>query len=186
MSAAAEGQGSTTKLTASEPKTATKEEQTPAAALEEDDEFEDFPVEGLPYSENLRAYWRGLIARHHFSDWPAEDQEVPGEGGTNHLWEESWDDDDTSEDFSKQLKSATNLRLLTFDFCSRGRLIWFLERSWKRLKGVRARIDYFMVELWSRRFTAVEPFWGLLQSQKYRSLGIIVQDQKLMDKSTNT
>jgi 26 proteasome complex subunit DSS1 len=25
--------------------------------------------------------------------------------GTNaHLWEESWDDDDTNEDFSKQLK----------------------------------------------------------------------------------
>lgn len=39
-------------------------------------------------------------------DWPAEDQEVPpgSEGGTTHLWEESWDDDDTSEDFSKQLK----------------------------------------------------------------------------------
>lgn len=39
------------------------------------------------------------------TDWPAEDQEVPpGEGGTTHMWEESWDDDDTSEDFSKQLK----------------------------------------------------------------------------------
>jgi len=51
-----------------------------AVALEEDDEFEDFPVE----------------------DWPAEDAEVPG--GNAHLWEESWDDDDESEDFSKQLK----------------------------------------------------------------------------------
>lgn len=36
-------------------------------------------------------------------DWPQEDAEVPGEQNT-HLWEESWDDDDTSEDFSKQLK----------------------------------------------------------------------------------
>jgi hypothetical protein len=35
-------------------------------------------------------------------DWPQEDAEVPG--GNNHLWEESWDDDDTSEDFSKVLK----------------------------------------------------------------------------------
>ena len=35
-------------------------------------------------------------------DWPQEDAEVPG--GNSHLWEESWDDDDTSEDFSKQLK----------------------------------------------------------------------------------
>ncbi|KIW91035.1 uncharacterized protein Z519_07929 [Cladophialophora bantiana CBS 173.52] len=52
----------------------------PAAMLEEDDEFEDFPVE----------------------DWSQEDAEVPG--GTTHLWEESWDDDDENEDFSKQLK----------------------------------------------------------------------------------
>jgi len=52
----------------------------PPAMLEEDDEFEDFPVE----------------------DWSQEDTEVPG--GTTHLWEESWDDDDENEDFSKQLK----------------------------------------------------------------------------------
>ncbi|OAP54500.1 hypothetical protein AYL99_10948 [Fonsecaea erecta] len=52
----------------------------PPAMLEEDDEFEDFPVE----------------------DWSQEDAEVPG--GTTHLWEESWDDDDANEDFSKQLK----------------------------------------------------------------------------------
>ena len=38
-----------------------------------------------------------------FADWPQEDSEVPGEQDT-HLWEESWDDDDTTEDFSKQLK----------------------------------------------------------------------------------
>ncbi|KAK2626571.1 hypothetical protein QTJ16_003746 [Diplocarpon rosae] len=52
----------------------------PTAALEEDDEFEDFPVE----------------------DWTQEETEVPGDN--THLWEESWDDDDTSEDFSAQLK----------------------------------------------------------------------------------
>ena len=42
----------------------------------------------------------------HMTDWAPEDSEVPPgqEGGTTHLWEESWDDDDTSEDFSKQLK----------------------------------------------------------------------------------
>ncbi|RMZ78912.1 hypothetical protein DV737_g3696, partial [Chaetothyriales sp. CBS 132003] len=50
------------------------------AILEEDDEFEDFPVE----------------------DWPQEEAEVPG--GTTHLWEESWDDDDENEEFSKQLR----------------------------------------------------------------------------------
>lgn len=35
-------------------------------------------------------------------DWSQEDTEVPGDN--THLWEESWDDDDTSEDFSAQLK----------------------------------------------------------------------------------
>ncbi|PSS05163.1 DSS1/SEM1 family-domain-containing protein [Coniella lustricola] len=59
------------------------DETTKRIALEEDDEFEDFPVE----------------------DWPAEDTEAANSGETTkHLWEESWDDDDTSDDFSKQLK----------------------------------------------------------------------------------
>ncbi|RYP90105.1 hypothetical protein DL770_003797 [Monosporascus sp. CRB-9-2] len=68
----------------------TKPEQQPqksAGTLEEDDEFEDFPVE----------------------DWPAEETEAAaagagGGGATQHLWEESWDDDDTSDDFSAQLR----------------------------------------------------------------------------------
>ncbi|KAK8186830.1 DSS1/SEM1 family-domain-containing protein [Phyllosticta paracitricarpa] len=59
------------------------ENSKPAAALEEDDEFEDFPAE----------------------DWATEDAELPAAAAANtHLWEESWDDDDTSEDFSAQLK----------------------------------------------------------------------------------
>ncbi|KAL1954658.1 hypothetical protein VTO42DRAFT_852 [Malbranchea cinnamomea] len=58
------------------------DQQFKPAALEEDDEFEDFPVE----------------------DWPQEEAEVPGGTNSDHLWEESWDDDDTNEDFSKQLK----------------------------------------------------------------------------------
>ncbi|CAF9909548.1 26S proteasome complex subunit [Imshaugia aleurites] len=86
MSAAAEGSGPTAKATTATDTSTLKDQQAqkPAAALEEDDEFEDFPVD----------------------DWAPEDSEVPPgqEGGTTHLWEESWDDDDTSEDFSKQLK----------------------------------------------------------------------------------
>jgi 26 proteasome complex subunit DSS1 len=61
---------------------ALKDSQKTSAPLEEDDEFEDFPVD----------------------DWSHEEAEVPGEGANTHLWEESWDDDDMSEDFSKQLK----------------------------------------------------------------------------------
>ncbi|RMZ80365.1 hypothetical protein DV738_g2859, partial [Chaetothyriales sp. CBS 135597] len=56
------------------------------AILEEDDEFEDFPVEDVPRL-----------------DWTQEETEVPG-GTTTHLWEESWDDDDENEEFSKQLR----------------------------------------------------------------------------------
>ena len=36
------------------------------------------------------------------TDWTADDATVPG--GNAHLWEESWDDDDDNEEFSKQLK----------------------------------------------------------------------------------
>lgn len=64
----------------------TQQKQTPKV-LEEDDEFEDFPVE----------------------DWPQEETEqgqgsTAANGANTHLWEESWDDDDENEDFSKQLK----------------------------------------------------------------------------------
>jgi hypothetical protein len=43
------------------------------------------------------------------TDWPAEETEsaaqtASGNGTTQHLWEESWDDDDTSDDFSAQLR----------------------------------------------------------------------------------
>ncbi|KAK3181901.1 26S proteasome complex subunit [Lecanicillium sp. MT-2017a] len=57
--------------------------ETKAAALGEDDEFEDFPVD----------------------DWPEDQTEAAqGNSETKHLWEESWDDDDTTDDFSQQLK----------------------------------------------------------------------------------
>ncbi|OJJ49673.1 hypothetical protein ASPZODRAFT_12793 [Penicilliopsis zonata CBS 506.65] len=56
-------------------------QQQKPPVLEEDDEFEDFPVE----------------------DWPQEEAEQAN-GNNGHLWEESWDDDDAGEDFSKQLK----------------------------------------------------------------------------------
>lgn len=39
---------------------------------------------------------------------------MSGEGGNTHLWEESWDDDDTSEDFSKQLKFVLRFLLHSY------------------------------------------------------------------------
>ena len=40
------------------------------------------------------------------ADWPQEETEQgsAANGASAHLWEESWDDDDAAEDFSKQLK----------------------------------------------------------------------------------
>ncbi|KAF2735210.1 26 proteasome-like protein complex subunit Sem1, partial [Polyplosphaeria fusca] len=55
-------------------------DKKPTAPLEEDDEFEDFPIE----------------------DWQEEDTQLPG--NNSHLWEESWDDDDANDDFAVQLK----------------------------------------------------------------------------------
>jgi 26 proteasome complex subunit DSS1 len=47
MSAApASGAAPTAKATSADPTTTPPKDQKPAAALEEDDEFEDFPVEG--------------------------------------------------------------------------------------------------------------------------------------------
>ncbi|OCK85913.1 hypothetical protein K432DRAFT_421370 [Lepidopterella palustris CBS 459.81] len=81
MSASAQGSSSTTKAVVSDAKNGdAKEIEKKPTQLEEDDEFEDFPVE----------------------DWTEEDTQLPS--GNTHLWEESWDDDDTSEDFSVQLK----------------------------------------------------------------------------------
>ena len=42
-------------------------------------------------------------AKRNITDW-AKEEEVGAHGATTHLWEESWDDDDTTDDFSVQLK----------------------------------------------------------------------------------
>lgn len=101
-----------------QPEQATQQKTT--AALEEDDEFEDFPVDGMPPSQRpaltlhkmracpLPSHTRSQLTRRLKTDWTVEETEAAtgGAGGetTTHLWEESWDDDDTSDDFSTQLK----------------------------------------------------------------------------------
>ena len=82
--------------------------QKPAAQLEEDDEFEDFPVEGRSEGDiqseddDLNTRWKTDLGGMTI-DWAKED-EVGQQAGNTHLWEESWDDDDTSDDFAVQLK----------------------------------------------------------------------------------
>ncbi|KAL2887687.1 DSS1/SEM1 family protein [Ceratocystis lukuohia] len=71
------------KTAAAEKPTEAVEAPVKATVVGEDDEFEDFPAD----------------------DWPQEESEAAGGStATQHLWEESWDDDDTSDDFSVQLK----------------------------------------------------------------------------------
>lgn len=72
--------GDLSSSSSSNPAQDTNNTKKAATQLEEDDEFEDFPVE----------------------DWTEEETQIPG--GNAHLWEESWDDDDTNEDFAVQLR----------------------------------------------------------------------------------
>jgi 26 proteasome complex subunit DSS1 len=53
--------------------------KTDLGLLEEDDEFEEFPVE----------------------DWTATEEDQ----GDVHVWEDNWDDDNVEDDFSKQLRA---------------------------------------------------------------------------------
>jgi 26 proteasome complex subunit DSS1 len=75
--------------------------------LEDDDEFEDFPVEGTRGVLEICMVKQGHVRKCRlimgYIDWSQEDAEVPGSGAA-HLWEESWDDDDENEEFSRQLK----------------------------------------------------------------------------------
>lgn len=57
-----------------------KQEQ-PRRTLEEDDEFEDFPVDSWNQEENLK------------------------ETASTNLWEEDWDDVEVEDDFTTELKS---------------------------------------------------------------------------------
>ncbi|PSK37436.1 hypothetical protein B9Z65_2178 [Elsinoe australis] len=99
MSGAAQGNVNTTKATVKDTNDTTKplQPQKPnAAQLEEDDEFEDFPVEDWPADQDLASQTANTQGAGHSGPG--------GQPATTHLWEESWDDDDTSDDFASQLK----------------------------------------------------------------------------------
>ena len=86
-----------------------QQQKKPAAHLEEDDEFEDFPVDGTSRPsqsfDSLAVIYKGLTSEIHGElDWTQEDTDPPRTN--SNLWEESWDDDDVDEDFSAQLKYA--------------------------------------------------------------------------------
>jgi len=69
-----------------------KDAQQSLGLLEEDDEFEEFPVADWDDSETDLAHLGGA---------------APGaaKSGGDKLWEDNWDDDDIEEEFSTQLRS---------------------------------------------------------------------------------
>ncbi|KAF8688899.1 hypothetical protein RHS03_09229, partial [Rhizoctonia solani] len=78
--------------------------------LEEDDEFEEFPAQGMaiPYMLSSLVRKSPLLA-----DWEDRDTDIANltntsSGGAkssaDNLWEDNWDDDDVEDDFSKQLR----------------------------------------------------------------------------------
>lgn len=59
--------------------------------------------------------WKGNEAAREFQltasvDWGEEETQTHGD--KTHLWEESWDDDDTTEDFANQLRLVKTLLLV--------------------------------------------------------------------------
>ena len=92
-------------------------------ALEEDDEFEEFPVQGTFSFTFLQKGSDANNKPYHFVDWPLnwlrrsdwDDSATelahlggaaPGaaKSGGNKLWEENWDDDDVEDNFSRNLR----------------------------------------------------------------------------------
>ena len=100
MSGAAQGGAPTTKAVSDAPNgQPAAVSAKPAPQLEEDDEFEDFPVEGTHYQGPRESRERVLTKS---LDWGEEETQTHGD--KTHLWEESWDDDDTTEEFANQLR----------------------------------------------------------------------------------
>ncbi|KAL1724540.1 DSS1/SEM1 family-domain-containing protein [Schizophyllum commune] len=92
MSAAASSSASAPKGTDSVPTKSSPQESNPhLGVLEEDDEFEEFPVQDWDDSQTDLAHLNGA---------------APGaaKSGGDKLWEDNWDDDDIDDDFSKQLR----------------------------------------------------------------------------------
>jgi 26 proteasome complex subunit DSS1 len=78
-------------------------------ALEEDDEFEEFPVAGFTQPISSPRTWINL----HHPDWDDSETNLAHLGGSapgaaksggDKLWEDNWDDDDIEDEFSVQLR----------------------------------------------------------------------------------
>lgn len=76
----------------------TKPTKTEQTLFEEDDEFEEFPVEGMKMGDRDEVC---IIQKSHlFLDWDEREED----SGDRQLWEDNWDDDNVEDDFSCQLR----------------------------------------------------------------------------------
>lgn len=75
--------------------------QSQLSGLEEDDEFEEFAVQGI--CNSILAFPMLMRSR----DWD-DSQTTTGDvkSSGDNLWEDNWDDDDIEDDFSVQLRSV--------------------------------------------------------------------------------
>lgn len=87
-----------------------KNNQLNLGCLEEDDEFEEFPVEGLYQNRQihhesslLRLAYIELISK--FSFLPLEWADGKENEDEVNVWEDNWDDDNVEDDFNNQLRA---------------------------------------------------------------------------------
>jgi len=81
--------------------TSAKDVPLQLGALEEDDEFEEFPVQDWDDSETDLSH---ITAGSSNAGKNQSGSSAGGSGVTDALWEDNWDDDDVEDDFSKQLR----------------------------------------------------------------------------------
>lgn len=107
-----------------DPAKSTDEGVTHLGVLEEDDEFEEFPVQGELLT--LRgASCASLLSQPPFrsTDWDDSQTDLAHLGSVapgaakpegDKLWEDNWDDDDIEEDFSVQLRYTWRQLIISF------------------------------------------------------------------------
>lgn len=74
------------------------------SALEEDDEFEEFEVEGISFIMHSPRIIADQLAHCLFKLIPIDWEEKDQERDDSHFWDDNWDDDDVDDAFFKQLR----------------------------------------------------------------------------------
>ncbi|KAL9939796.1 hypothetical protein V8E36_001613 [Tilletia maclaganii] len=82
--------------------------------LDEDDEFDDFPVQDWPDSDTVQHATKAAAAASGGTTTSnsAGLNVAGGQSSTgDHLWEDNWDDDDVEDEFSKALRAEVEKQM---------------------------------------------------------------------------